>query len=85
MQELIQEVTRIDVNGEKITKNICYIKKFFNSARFIPNLSNLVINLSEGFHRIKCNFRHDDKNMKHVELNVSIVTVFLNIHTLKII
>ena len=27
------------------------------------SLSNLVNNFSEGIHRIKCKFRHDDKKM----------------------
>ena len=48
--------------GEKITKNISYILQFIDSARFIASpLSNLVNNLSEGVHRIKCNCGHDDK------------------------
>ena len=32
-----------------------------------------------GIHRIKCKFGHDDKNIKLVELYVSIASVFLNI------
>ena len=52
-------------------------------ASLLPNLVN---NLSEGIHRTKCKFEHDDKkNVKLVELNISIVTVFLNIKTLKMI
>ena len=39
----------------------------------------LVNNISEGIHRIKCNFEHNDKkSLKHMELNISIATV-LNI------
>ena len=50
------EVTRIDKNGDEITKNICYILQFFDSASFMVSLlSNHVNNLSEGIHRIKCN------------------------------
>ena len=49
------------------------------------SLSNLVNNLSEGIHRIICKFRHNDKNMKLVELNISIATVFLNTQILKMI
>ena len=48
-------------------------------------LSNLVYNLSEGIHRIKCIYRHDDKNVKPVQLNISIAAVFLNKQTLKMI
>ena len=36
--------------------------QFIDSARFIASsLSNLVNNLSEVFHRIKCKFGHSDK------------------------
>ena len=56
-----KEVTRIDKNGE-ITKNTSYILQFIDSARFIAtSLSNLVNNLSEGIHRIKCKFGHENK------------------------
>ena len=43
------------------------------------SLSNLVNNPSQGIHRIKCKLGHDDKNLKRVQLNISIVTVFLDI------
>ena len=57
-----KEVTRIDKKGEEITKNISYILQFIDSARFMASsLSNLVNNLSEGIHRIKCKYGHDDK------------------------
>ena len=80
-----KEVTRIDKNGEEITKNICYILQFIDSARFMASsLSNLVNNLSEGIHRIKCKFGHI-KNVKNMELNISIATVFLNTQILKMI
>ena len=42
------------------------------------SLLNLVNNPSEGIHRTKCKFRHDDKKCEHVKLNISTVTVFLN-------
>ena len=55
-------VTRINKNGEGITKNISYILQFIHSARFMASwLSNLVNNLSEELHRIKCKLEHDDK------------------------
>ena len=42
-----KEVTRIDKNGEEITKNISYILQFIDSARFMASsLSNLVNDLS---------------------------------------
>ena len=60
---IAKEVTRIDKkNGEEITKNISYILQFIDSTRFMgSSLSNLVNNLSEGIHRIKCKFEHNDK------------------------
>ena len=73
------EVKVIDKNGEKVTKNISYILQFIDSARFIASsLSNLVNNLSEGIHKIKRKYRHDVKNVKLAELNISIAIVFLN-------
>ena len=79
-----KEVTKTDKNGEQITKK--YIQQFINSARFMASsLSNLVNNLSEEIHRIKCKYGHDDKKVKLVEMNTSIATVFLNIQTLKMI
>ena len=57
-----KKVTRIDKNGEEITRNIPYILQFIDSARFVTSsLSSLVSNLSEGIHRIKCKYGHDDK------------------------
>ena len=60
-----KEVTRIDKNGDEITKNISYILEFIDSARFMASsLSNLVNNLSDGIDRIKCKYGHDDKKCK---------------------
>ena len=71
---------------EEITKNGFYILKFIESTRFMASsLSNVVNNLSEEIHRIKCKYGHDDKKVKLVEMNTSIATVFLNIQTLKMI
>ena len=56
------EVTRINKNREEITKNICYILQFIDSARFMASsISNFVNNLSEGIIIIKCKFGHGDK------------------------
>ena len=46
-----KEVTRIDKKGEETTKNISCILLIWN----------LVNNLSEGIHRIKSKFGHNDK------------------------
>ena len=40
------------------------------------SLSYLVNNLSEGIHKIKCKYRHNDKNVKLAQLNINIGTVF---------
>ena len=39
-------------------------------------LSKLVNNLSEGLDRIKCKSEHDVKNVKHVELIISLSIAF---------
>ena len=56
------EVTRIDKNGEEVTKDISHKLQFIDMRRFMASsLSNLVNNLSEEIHRIKCKYGHDDK------------------------
>ena len=53
---------RINKNREEITKYTSYILQFFDSAQFMASLlSNLVNNLSEGIHKIKCKHEHEDK------------------------
>ena len=48
---------------QKIYIYISYILQFIDSARFMASsLSNLVNNLSEITHKIKCKYGHDDKN-----------------------
>ena len=49
------------------------------------SLSNLVNNLSERIHRIKCKYGHDDKNVKIAELHTKYVPVLLNSQILKMI
>ena len=57
-----KEITRIDKDGEEITKNISYILQFIDSPKFMASsFWNLVNNLPEGLHRIKCKLGHDDK------------------------
>ena len=51
-----KEVTRIDKNGEEITRNISYILQFIDSARFMANsLSNLAIIFLEELIKINVN------------------------------
>ena len=50
-----KEITKIDKDGNENDVNIFYKIKFIDSARFIvSSLSNLVDNLAEGIHKIKC-------------------------------
>ena len=50
-----KEVTNIDKDGNESVVTISYKTKFIDSARFMAtSLSNLVDNLTEGVHKIKC-------------------------------
>ena len=42
------------------------------------SLSNLVNNISEGIHKIKCEYGYNDKKCETCGLNKNIATVFLN-------
>ena len=43
-------------------KHLSYILQFIDSARFMASsLSNIANNLSEGNHKIKCKYGHNDK------------------------
>ena len=73
-----KEVTRIDKNGEQITKNISYILQFIDSARFMASsLSNLVNNLFEGLHRTKCKLGHEDKRCETCGIKYKYCDCFL--------
>ena len=59
------EKPELKKDREEITKNICHILQLIGGARFTANsLSNLVNNLSEGIHRVKCKYGHDDRKCK---------------------
>ena len=75
---IAKEVTRIDKNGEKITKNISYILQFIDGARFMTSsLSNLLNNLPEGLHRIKCKLGHEDKKCETCGIKYKYCDFFL--------
>ena len=58
---------RIDKNGKEITKTISYRLQLINRARFKESsLSNFVNDLTQGVHKIKCKYGHDEK--KNVKL-----------------
>ena len=85
-RKIYKEGTRIDKNGEEITKNISYVLQFFDSARFMASLlSNLVNNLSEEICKINLNMEMMIKNLKLVDSHTKYATVFLNTQTFKMI
>ena len=54
---------------KKLQNNLSYALQFNDRTRFMVSLlSNPVNNLSEGIHRIKCKFRHDDKKCEACEI-----------------
>ena len=60
-----KEVTRIDKNGENITKCISYRSQFTDHARFMATLiSILPNNLSERIHTFKSKYGHHNKKYK---------------------
>ena len=79
-------MTRIDKNGKEIRKDIFYISQFIDGTRFMARLlSNVVNNLLMEFIELNVNLDMMTKNVKHVNLNISIATVFSNTQILKII
>ena len=65
-----------------------YILQFIDSARFMAStLLNLVNNFSEGIHRIKCKYRHDDKKYETcgIKYKYCKYKYFLNMQTLKMV
>ena len=65
-------------------KNISYKLNFIGSTRIIASsLSTLVDNLSEGIHKIKCKYRHDNKNGKDADLNTKIASAILKHNYMK--
>ena len=65
-----KEIIKIDKDGNETVENISYKIKFTNTARIMASsLSNLVDNLMERIHKIKC----------------KIVVIFLNINISRVI
>ena len=81
-----RKVATIDKNQEENTNNLFCILPFTDSARFVASsLSNLVNNLSEGIHRIKCKYRHDNKICGTCGIKNKYCVCFLEYKTLKMI
>ena len=71
---------------KEITKNIRYTLQFIDSAEFMASsLSNLLNNLFEGNHRIKCKWGHEDKNVEIYGIPCKYCDCFSNIQTLNMI
>ena len=69
---------------KKLQKNTFYILQFIDSARFMDcSLSNLVSNVSEGIHRIKCKFRCYDKKYETCGIKYKYYDCFLEYINLK--
>ena len=70
--------TRIDKNEEEITKNISYILQSIYSAGFMASaLSNLVNNLFELIHKIKCKFGQDNQKCETCGITCKVYDCFL--------
>ena len=69
---------------KKLQKNISYILQFIDSTRYMTNsLSGLVNNLSEGIHRIKCKYEHDNKNCETCQIKYKYCDCFLEYSVFK--
>ena len=64
-----KEVKKIDENGEEIMKTVFCKLQFVKSTRFMASSSNLVDNLAEGIHKIKCKYEHDNKKCQTCGIN----------------
>ena len=61
----VKEVKKIDKDGNESVVTISYERKFIDIARFMAtSLSNIVHNLIEGIHKIKCKNFHCFLEMK---------------------
>ena len=59
-------------------------KKFIDSTGvFTSSLSNLVINLAEGIHKIKCKYEHDDKKIETCRIKNKHCDCFLEYRNFK--
>ena len=63
---------------KKLQKHIFYILQITDSARFMASsLSNLVSNLSEGIHKIKYKYGHDDEECETYRFKYKYCDCFL--------
>ena len=63
---------------KKLQKNVSYILQFIDSTRCMASsLSNLVDNLTEDFHRVKCKSGHYDKKCERCGIKYKYYNCFL--------
>ena len=73
-----KEVSRIDKNGEEITKTVSYRLQFIDSAIFMASsLSSLVNNVAEGIYKVKCKYKRDDKKCETCRIKCKYCHCFL--------
>ena len=76
--------TRVDKSREEITKYISYILRFIYSSRFMASsLSNLVNNLSERIHKIKCKYENNDRKCETCGIKYKYCNCFLEYKNFK--
>ena len=64
-QQKLKKLKKIDKDGNESVVTISFERKFIDIARFMAtSLSNLVHNLIEGIHKIKCKNFHCFLEMK---------------------
>ena len=81
-----KEVTKIDNNGEEITKNIFYKLQFIYISRLLQaHCQGLSIIFLMEFIKLNVNTDTMIKNVRLVESNINIVTASLNIQVSKIV
>ena len=79
-----KEITGTDKSGEEITKYISYILQLIDRAKFMASsLSNFIY--LKDFLELNVSWDMTVKNVKNVEVNIGVATVFSNLKTLKII
>ena len=80
-----KEVTRNYKNGEEIIKNISYRLQLIDSTRFMASsLSNVVDNLSDVIHKVKCKCGHDDKSCGILEIKYEYCDCFIEFTNFKV-
>ena len=73
-----KEVAKVDENGKDHTKTMFYRLKFIDSTRSMESsLSNLVSNLAERIHKIKCKYMHYDKKCENYGIKYKDCDCFL--------